>query len=64
MCLSTVITEQNGADQTLMKNVSAIKLDGDRIVLTDIMGREAEVRGTLQSLDFVNNIIRVHTKRA
>lgn len=42
-----------------MKNVCAIELKDGAIVLTDIMGRAATVEGALQSLDFVNNIVRV-----
>ena len=42
-----------------MKNVCAIELRDGAIVLTDIMGRTATVEGALQSLDFVNNIVRV-----
>ena len=59
MCLSTVIRVSGGEQETVMKNVCAIELRDGAIVLTDIMGRTATVEGALQSLDFVNNIVRV-----
>ena len=59
MCLSTVIRVSGNEQETVMKNVCAIELKDGAIVLTDIMGRTATVEGALQSLDFVNNIVRV-----
>ena len=37
--------------------VSGISTDETSVTLTDIMGRETVVKGSLKSLDFIKNII-------
>ena len=57
MCLSTVY-KADGSEQTkLAEYVSSVKSEGDKITLTDIMGLETVVYGTLKSVDLVQNQI-------
>ncbi len=57
MCLSTVYEEVNGEQKKVCEYVSGISANDGTITLTDIMGRETVVKGTLKSLDFIKNII-------
>lgn len=57
MCLSTVYEEINGEKKMVCEYVSGIATDESQVMLTDIMGKETIVKGTLKSLDFIKNII-------
>ena len=57
MCLSTVY-KADGSERTMLAEyVSDVRTEGDRITLTDIMGVETVVFGTLKSVDLVKNQI-------
>jgi predicted RNA-binding protein len=43
----------------LCEYVSGIKVAGDTIVLTDLMGQELSVKGALESVDLVKNAITI-----
>ena len=57
MCLSTVYKADGSERVKLAEYVSGVKAEGDRITLTDIMGLETVVYGTLKSVDLVQNQI-------
>ena len=57
MCLSTVYEEVNGEKKKVCEYVSGISAQDGNITLTDIMGREIVVKGSLKSLDFIKNVI-------
>ena len=57
MCLSTVFEEVAGERKMVCEYVSGISTDETSVTLTDIMGKEVVVKGTLKSLDFIKNII-------
>ena len=58
MCLSIAYKENPGKeDEKLCEYVSEVKIDGRKIVLTDIMGKEITVDGIVKSMDFVNSKI-------
>ena len=57
MCLSTVYKADGGERTKLAEYVSSVKSEGDKITLTDIMGLETVVFGTLKSVDLVQNQI-------
>ena len=57
MCLSTVFEEVAGERKMVCEYVSGISTDETSVTLTDIMGRETVVKGSLKSLDFIKNII-------
>lgn len=56
MCLSTVFAVVNGNENKIKEYVCNISIDGKNITLTDIMGEEITVVGTLKSMDFVKNL--------
>ena len=57
MCLSTVFEERAGSQTKLGEYISSVKAEGGKITLTDIMGMETVVFGTLKSVDLVQNRI-------
>ena len=57
MCLATV---QKESDNTVIcKMVSRIDVDGNRIVLRDIMGDERVVEGSILMVDLANSIVKL-----
>lgn len=61
MCLSTVFEETAGERKMVCEYVSGISTDETSVTLTDIMGRETVVKGSLKSLDFIKNIIIIES---
>ena len=57
MCLSTVYKADGSERTKLAEYVSGVRAEGDKITLTDIMGVETVVFGTLKSVDLVANQI-------
>ena len=57
MCLSTVYKADGSENVKLAEYVSGVRAEGDKITLTDIMGIETVVFGTLKSVDLVKNLI-------
>ena len=55
MCLATVYKESD--DSVLFKNVSRIDVDGEKIILRDIMGDERIVEGRILMVDLANSIV-------
>ncbi|MDR2632839.1 MAG: CooT family nickel-binding protein [Treponema sp.] len=60
MCLSTVYELGAGASpRMLAEYVRDLRVSGDVITLTDIMGKEMQVRGYLERVDLVKNAILI-----
>ncbi len=57
MCLSTVYAIVDGKENKVCEYVCNVRIDGTDITLTDVMGSETKVKGTLKSCDFVKNQI-------
>lgn len=62
MCLSTAYETQNGVDKLLCERVTSVKVDGDKVLLTNLFGMQTEVTGALRSIDLEKNIILVEPK--
>ena len=59
MCLSAVYEVREGNEKLVLEHVSGIESDGASFKLTDIMGDEVVVNGTLKSIDLVRNVIKI-----
>jgi predicted RNA-binding protein len=57
MCLATVY--KNTDDSIILRNVSKIELDGDKIIFRDILGDEKTVSGKLLMADLANGVVKV-----
>ncbi len=63
MCLSTAYKTDGSGKTKLAEYVSGLRAEGERITLTDIMGLETVVFGTLKSVDLVGNEIIIQETR-
>lgn len=57
MCLATVYKEPDNT--VICKNVSRIDVDGDGIVLRDILGDETRIQGRILMVDLANSIVKL-----
>ncbi len=57
MCLATVYKESDNS--VIFKNVSRIDVDGEHIVLRDIMGDERVVEGRILMVDLANSVVKL-----
>ncbi|MDO4519880.1 MAG: CooT family nickel-binding protein [Eubacteriales bacterium] len=57
MCLATVYKQKDNS--VIFKNVSRIDVDGDKVILRDIMGDEMVVEGKLLSVDLANSVVKL-----
>ena len=57
MCLATVYKEHDNT--VVCKNVGRIDVDGEYVLITDIMGEETKVQGQILSVDLVNSIVKL-----
>ena len=62
MCLSDVYVLENGAKRLLYKNVASVKQKEDTLVFSDILGIPKEGKGTIASVDLLENIIIINEK--
>ena len=56
MCLSTV-RKASDPDTVIMEYVSKIRIDGDTITLTDVMGEEKTLTGKLVFADLTGAVV-------
>lgn len=59
MCLSTVYKDEINDANLLAKNVADIKVDGGRIIFTDLMGIRTVFDGSLEKVDLMDNYVIV-----
>ena len=57
MCLATVYKESD--NYVVFKNVSRIDVDGDKVILRDIMGDERVIVGKILMVDLANSIVKL-----
>ncbi|NSF72517.1 CooT family nickel-binding protein [Blautia wexlerae] len=57
MCLATVFKESD--DSVIFKNVARIDVDGNQLILRDIMGDERVVEGSILMVDLANSIVKL-----
>ena len=55
--MSTVYKDND--DSVIFKNVSRINVEGDKLILRDIMGDERVVEGSILMVDLANSIVKV-----
>ncbi len=58
MCLATVYKKSD--DSVIFKNVSRIDVEGDTLILSDIMGETRTVKGSILMVDLANSIVKVN----
>lgn len=57
MCLATVFKESDNT--VICKNVSRLDVDGDKVIIRDIMGEECVVEGKILMVDLANSVVKL-----
>ena len=57
MCLATVQKESD--NMVILKMVSRIDVDGDKVILRDIMGETKTIEGRILMVDLANSIVKL-----
>lgn len=57
MCLATVYKEPDNT--VICKNVSRIDVDGENVIIRDIMGDETKIQGKILMVDLANSIVKL-----
>ena len=57
MCLATVYKSDDNA--VLLRNVSRLDVDGDKVILRDILGDEKVIIGRVLMVDLANSIVKI-----
>lgn len=57
MCLSTAYKNRKDEDAVIARYVSKIDVKGDAVILTDVMGTETEVPGSLRFIDLTGGTV-------
>lgn len=57
MCLATVYKSND--DSVLFRNVSRLDVDGDKVILKDILGDEKVIAGSVLMVDLANSIVKI-----
>ncbi|MBQ4257871.1 MAG: CooT family nickel-binding protein [Clostridia bacterium] len=59
MCLSNVYLVSDDSEKLVCEYASSVSVQGNQIHLTDVIGQEITVVGTIMSVDLINNQIKV-----
>ena len=57
MCLATVYKESDNT--VICRNVSRIDVDGESVIIRDIMGDETKVQGRILMGDLANSVVKL-----
>ena len=57
MCISTAYRNSALPENILFKNVRAFRVEGDSVILTNILEQELTIFGTLASADLINGVV-------
>lgn len=63
MCLSDVYINNRNEGNLLMRNIADIKIEGNILVMTDIMGIPRQLKATVKKVDLIDNYIIVDMER-
>ena len=61
MCLSTVYLNEKKEDLIAARYVAMVRVKGEKICLTDVIGAETEIIGTLDSIDLEGGTVIIRT---
>lgn len=58
MCLSTAV-KSTDPNSVIMEYVSKISVNGDKVILTDVLGDQKEIIGQLTLADLTGGIVKI-----
>ena len=57
MCLSNVYKDEVKDENLLARNIADIKVEGSKIILTDLMGIRKELDASIKKVDLMDNYV-------
>ena len=57
MCISTAYRDSALPENILLKNVRAFRVEGNSVILTNILEQERTITGALESADLINGVV-------
>ncbi len=63
MCLSTAYEIVGDSEKLIADKITNLRIDGDSVTLTTLLGTRTVVEGTLKSIDLNRNIILIEAKQ-
>ena len=60
MCLATVYGRKQEEESILIRNASRLDVEGNRIIIRDIMGSEITVEGSIAMVDLANAVVKIN----
>ena len=57
MCLATVYKSND--ESVICRNISRLDVEGEKVILRDIMGDEIVITGSVVMVDLANSIVKV-----
>ena len=62
MCASNVYVVRGEDEQLLMKDVAEIRVEGDKLILTGLLGEKKEIEAELVRLDLEGHAIYIRER--
>ena len=59
MCLATAY-KSNQPDSIILEYVSKIEVKNGKVILTDVMGDQKEVEGTIEMADLTGGVVKIN----
>jgi predicted RNA-binding protein len=57
MCLSKAYLNRNNERQLVMEDVSSVRIEDDRVLLSTLFGEKEEVKAVIKEIDFMTHSI-------
>ena len=57
MCLSKAYLHKNGERQLIMEDVSSVRMENDRVLLSTLFGEREELKADIKEIDFMTHSI-------
>ena len=57
MCLSKAYLDKNGERQLIMEDVSSVRIENDRVLLSTLFGEQEKVKAEIKEIDFMTHSI-------
>jgi predicted RNA-binding protein len=65
MCLSTVYyADDVKRSSPLARNVTSVSIEGDKVVLIDLLGEQSMIPGIVERIDLIKNFITIKSPKA
>ena len=59
MCLARVFLKEEDTEKMVVKNVTSLKIEGNKISIETLMDEISEINGILEAVDFSNSSVTI-----